>query len=249
MLQQRLTRSLFTLSRQSPALGAVHTVPAPYLAAYKAIPATTQRIAARRWYSSEKAESDKKQEEILKNEGKGTQDTAKEGAEQQAKEQNPLQKELEALQKDNVEVTDKLKRQIAEYRNLQEQTKREVKAAKDFALQRFAKDLLDSVDNLDRALQNVPKEKLTDANPDLVNLHSGLKMTDEILVNTLKKHGMERIDPSVEGEAFNPNLHEATFQAPQPDKKDGTVFYTQQKGFLYNGRVLRAAKVGVVKNS
>lgn len=50
---------------------------------------------------------------------------------------------------------------------------------------------------------------------------------------------MERIDPSVEGEAFNPNLHEATFQAPQPDKKDGTVFYTQQKGFLYNGRVLR----------
>ncbi|KAM3415342.1 hypothetical protein BST61_g8871 [Cercospora zeina] len=225
MLQQRLARSLCTLSRQSSAPAAAHTVPAPFLAAYRATPAATQRLTARRWYSSEKAESDQKQEEILKNEGKGTQDTAKEGAEQQAKEQNPLQKELEALQKENVDVTDRLKRQIAEYRNLQEQTKREVKAAKDFALQRFAKDLLDSVDNLDRALQNVPKEKLTDENPDL------------------------RIDPSAEGEAFNPNLHEATFQAPQPDKKDGTVFYTQQKGFLYNGRVLRAAKVGVVKNS
>lgn len=136
---------------------------------------------------------------------------------------------------------DRLKRQVAEYRNLQEQTKREVAAARDFALQKFAKDLLDSVDNLDRALVNVPKEKLTDANPELVTLHDGLKMTDEILMKTLSRHGMERIDPSVDGEAFNPNLHEATFQAPQPDKKDGSVFYTQQKGFLYNGRVLRVS--------
>lgn len=106
-----------------------------------------------------------------------------------------------------------------------------------------------------------------------MDLYNGLKMTDEILMKTLGKHGMERVDPSVEAEVFNPNIHEATFQAPQPDKKDGTVFYTQQKGFLYNGRVLRvssrlgelfqfstrefadinlflqAAKVGVVKNS
>ena len=72
---------------------------------------------------------------------------------------------------------------MAEYRNLQEQTKREVQAAKDFALQRFAKDLLDSVDNLDRALENVPKEKLNrEQNPELVTLHDGLKMTDEILI-------------------------------------------------------------------
>lgn len=113
----------------------------------------------------------------------------------------------------------------------------------------------------------MPTEKLTDENKELKDLHSGLKMTEEILMKTLKKHGMERIDPSVEGEIFNPNVHEATFQAPQPGKTDGTVFYTQQKGFLYNGRVLRvsrheaqqsgrnankpgqAAKVGVVKNS
>lgn len=139
-------------------------------------------------------------------------------------------------------LQDRLKRQVAEYRNLQEQTKREVSAARDFALQKFAKDLLDSVDNLDRALGNVPTEKLTDENKELKDLHSGLKMTEEILMKTLKKHGMERIDPSVEGETFNPNVHEATFQAPQPGKTDGTVFYTQQKGFLYNGRVLRVSR-------
>lgn len=80
-------------------------------------------------------------------------------------------------------------------------------------------------------------------------MHDGLKMTDNILMNTLKKHGLERFDPSVAGEKFDPNIHEAVFQTPQPDKEDGACFHTQQKGFLLNGRVLRAAKVGVVKNS
>jgi len=170
-------------------------------------------------------------------------------ASKDASKEDPAQKELEVKRKEVLDLTDRLKRQMAEYANLQAQTKREVAAARDFALQKFAKDLLDSVDNLDRALSNVPEEKLTAENKELVDLHSGLKMTEEILMKTLAKHGMERIDPSVDGEAFDPNKHEATFQAPQPDKKDGTVFYTQQKGYLYNNRVLRAAKVGVVKNS
>ena len=68
-------------------------------------------------------------------------------------------------------------------------------------------------------------------------------------MNTLKKHGLERFDPGEAGDKFDPNRHDAVFQAPQQGKEDGTVFYTQQKGFLLNGRVLRAAKVGVVKNS
>lgn len=97
------------------------------------------------------------------------------------------------------------------------------------------------MDIFDRALGNVPKEKLTAENKDLVDLHSGLKMTEEILMKTLQKHGIEQVDPSVEGEVFNPDKHEATFQAPQPDKKDGTVFFTQQKGYLYNGRTLRVS--------
>lgn len=160
-----------------------------------------------------------------------------------------MQKDLEAKNKEILDLTDRVKRSVAEYRNLQEQTKREVRAARDFALQKFAKDLLDSVDNLDRALVNVPAEQLTEENKDLVNLHSGLKMTEEILVGTLKKHGMERFDPAENGDRFDPNKMEATFQAPQQGKEDGAVFYTQQKGFTLNGRVLRAAKVGVVKNS
>lgn len=126
-----------------------------------------------------------------------------------------------------------------------------MKNAREFAIQGFAKDLVDSVDNLDRALSMVPEEKLkaveeTENQQDLANLHEGLKMTENILMNTLKKHGLERFDPV--GEKFNPNEHEALFMdANQKDKENNTVFYVQQKGFKLNGRILRAAKVGVVK--
>jgi molecular chaperone GrpE len=74
-------------------------------------------------------------------------------------------------------------------------------------------------------------------------------MTETILMTTLKKHGLERFDPSVESEKFNPNEHEATFMTPMAGKEDNTVFHTQSKGFKLNGRILRAAKVGVVKNN
>jgi molecular chaperone GrpE len=131
-----------------------------------------------------------------------------------------------------------------------------MKQARDFAIQSFAKDLVDSVDNFDRALTVVPEEKLkakeaseeqqSEHLKDLVNLYEGLKMTETILLQTLKKHGLERFDP--DGEVFNPNEHEATFMTPMPDKEHNTVFHVQQKGFKLNGRVLRPAKVGVVKN-
>jgi molecular chaperone GrpE len=143
-------------------------------------------------------------------------------------------------------IQDKCLRTVADFRNLQDRTQREVKSARDFAIQKFAKDLIDSVDNLDRALTTIPAEKLTGDNQDLNNLHEGVKMTETILMQTLAKHGLERLEP--DGDKFNPNEHEATFMAPQPDKEDNTVFHVQQKGFKLNGRVLRAAKVGVVKN-
>lgn len=64
-------------------------------------------------------------------------------------------------------------------------------------------------------------------------------MTETVLMGTLKKHGLERFDPSENSDKFDPNKHEATFQTPQPDKQDGTVFFTQSKGFTLNGRVVR----------
>lgn len=146
---------------------------------------------------------------------------------------------------------DKCIRTIADFRNLQDRTQREVKNAREFAIQGFAKDLVDSVDNLDRALSMVPQAKLaveekSEDLQDLANLYDGLKMTDGILHTTLKKHGLERFNP--DGEKFNPNEHEAVAQMPQADKEDGSVFFVQRTGFKLNGRILRAAQVGVVKN-
>ncbi|KAI4215810.1 MAG: hypothetical protein LQ351_001798 [Letrouitia transgressa] len=165
-------------------------------------------------------------------------------------EEDPSTKELESKNREIIDLKDRYLRSVADFRNLQDRTKRDIQQARDFALSRFARDLLESVDNLDRALSTVPPEVLDkeDSDKDLKALYDGLKMTDTILMQTLNKHGLERFDPSVEKETFDPNLHEATFQAPMEGMEDGTVFMTQQKGFSLNGRVIRAAKVGVVKN-
>ncbi|KFG80617.1 mitochondrial co-chaperone GrpE [Metarhizium anisopliae] len=197
--------------------------------------------AVARWYSDAKeapAEGEKAEKSEAKEEA-GETDTVAE-----------LKKSLEAKDAEARDWKDKCMRTVADFRNLQDRTQREVKTAREFAIQKFAKDLVESVDNLDRALTMVPSEKLVakdEASQDLVNLYDGLKMTENILMQTLAKHGLERLNP--EGEKFNPNEHEATFMAPQPDKDNNHVFHVQQKGFKLNGRVLRAAKVGVVKNA
>lgn len=195
-----------------------------------------QPITAR-WYSDAKEEK-----------------PAEEAKDPETKEADPLaelKKNLEAKEAEVLDWKDKCLRTVADFRNLQDRTQREVKQAREFAISAFAKDLVESVDNLDRALGTVSQEKLTakEKNEDLqelANFYEGLKMTENILMQTLAKHGLSRLDPV--GEKFNPNEHEATFMAPQPDKEDNTVFHVQQKGFKLNGRTLRAAKVGVVKN-
>lgn len=122
--------------------------------------------------------------------------------------------------------------------------------ARNFAIQRFAIDLLESIDNFDRALLAVPREKLdatlTEHNKDMLDLVDGLKMTQNILMNTLQKHGLERFDPSEPAEdgkpqKFDPNYHEATFMTKAEGKEDGEIIHTQTKGFKLNGRVLRVS--------
>lgn len=162
-------------------------------------------------------------------------------------------------------MQDKYLRSVANFRNLQDITKRDIQTARDFAISRFATDLIESVDNFDRALANLPTATTTStttttttnststnngengsssssssSNQELQNLYDGLKMTEKILMQTLKKHGLERFDPSQQpGTKFDPRLHEATFQTKVEGKADGDVIMVQQKGFMLNGRILR----------
>lgn len=155
-----------------------------------------------------------------------------------------LKLKLEKKDKDLADMKNHYARAVADFRNLQETTKKEMQKARDFALQKFAKDLLESLDNFALALNSVQKDTL-DTNAEMKNLFDGVSMTHSVFEKTLQKHGIEKIDPM--GEVFDPNHHEATFEIPQPDKEPGTIFHVQQPGYKLNERVLRPAKVGLVK--
>lgn len=144
---------------------------------------------------------------------------------------------------------------LADQENIRERSRKELASAKEFAIQKFAKDLLDTVDILNMALSSVPENLRTKESAaaaaaevnmadQLTNLYTGVSMTESELVKTLKRHGVDRHDP--QGETFDPNLHQALFQAPMPDKEPGTIFSVQKLGYTIKGRVLRPAQVGVV---
>ncbi|KAI1652063.1 GrpE-domain-containing protein [Daldinia loculata] len=209
-------------------------------------PAPLSPLRSTRWYSDQPESAAKKEDEGPTAQVEAQDSEAAKPSDAEAE----LKKKLEAKEKEVIDWKDKYLRSVAEFRNLQDRTQRDMKAARDFAIQKFAKDLVDSVDNLDRAL-TMGQEKIKtmeeeQKNEDLINFYEGVKMTETNMLQTLSKHGLERFDP--EGEKFNPNEHEATFMTPMPGKEDNTVFHVQQKGFKLNGRVLRAAKVGVVKS-
>ncbi|KAG0195912.1 Mitochondrial matrix cochaperone [Mortierella sp. GBA30] len=160
-----------------------------------------------------------------------------------------LEEALAAKDKQLAEVKDRLLRTLADMENLRQRTAKEVANTKDYAIQKFAKDLLDTSDILTLAIKNVPKEEITESstNTHLKNLHTGVSMTRDELLKTLKRYGVESFDPM--NEKFDPNLHQANFQVPMPGKEPGTVFDVQKIGFMIKGRVLRPAQVGVVQST
>lgn len=195
------------------------------------------RTVGLRFYSDEVKKETEASEEVKKPE--------EENLSEEQKKIQELEKQVEKKTKEAAELKDRLLRSVADFRNLQEVTKKDIQKAKDFALQKFAKDLLESVDNFGHALSAF-KEPDSAKNQEISDLYTGVRMTRDVFEKTLKKHGIEKLDPI--GEQFDPNKHEATFELPQPDKEPGTVFHVQQVGFTLNDRVIRPAKVGIVKS-
>ena len=76
------------------------------------------------------------------------------------------------------------------------------------------------------------------------DLHKGLEMTQAQLNQVFKRHGLEQINP-VNNEKFDPNIHDALFQVPAPDKDPNTVMVVQKVGYSLQGRTIRPAMVGV----
>lgn len=120
--------------------------------------------------------------------------------------------------------------------NAQKRMEQETEKSRKFALQKFAKELLEVVDNLERAIVSVQADD--DADDAILE---GVKLTHKSFLTVLNKQGVEVVDPKQE--AFNPELHEAV--GIDPEAPADTVGEVLQKGYTLNGRLLRPAMVKV----
>ncbi|XP_010438697.1 PREDICTED: uncharacterized protein LOC104722255 [Camelina sativa] len=152
------------------------------------------------------------------------------------------------------QMKDKVLRTYAEMENVMDRTRRDAENTKKYAVQNFAKSLLDVADNLGRASSVVKesfskldtsKEDSTGAAPLLKTLLEGVEMTEKQLAEVFKKFGMEKYDPT--NEPFDPNRHNAVFQVPDPSKPEGTVAHVLKYGYTLYDRVIRPAEVGVTQ--
>lgn len=137
--------------------------------------------------------------------------------------------ELEGEVKQAKELT---ARANAETYNAQKRIEHEADKSKKFALQKFAKELLEVVDNLERAIENA------DVNDPVAE---GVQLTHKALLAALTKNGVDIVDP--QGEKFNADFHEAV--GIDPEAEADTVGTVLQKGYSLNGRLLRPAMVRV----
>ncbi len=142
------------------------------------------------------------------------------------------------------ELKDKLLRALAETENMRRRSQRDREDALKFAASNFARDMLTVADNLRRAIDSIPENDDPDGTA-LVGFIEGVSLTEKELLSTLERHGIEKIDPM--GQKFDPQFHEAMFEAPIPGAETGTVFQVVETGYLIHGRLLRPAKVGVAK--
>src|SRR5271166_1980270 len=152
---------------------------------------------------------------------------------------------VEALNAENSQLKDRVLRTLAEMENLRRRTEREVADAKIYGVTGFARDMLTVVDNLARALEHLPAEARASAEPAIRSMIEGVELTARDLEAVLGRHGVKRLDPK--GQKFDPNLHQAIFEAPDETVPAGTVSQVVQTGWTIGDRVLRPAMVGVSK--
>ncbi|QRE73133.1 nucleotide exchange factor GrpE [Methylobacterium aquaticum] len=171
--------------------------------------------------------------------------TAAEGAPTSAPEAARTADAIAALEAEKLDLKDKLLRTLADMENLRRRTEREVADARTYAVTNFARDMLNAADNIRRALESVPAEARASAEGSLKALVDGIELTERDLLKTLERHGVKRVEP--QGQRFDPNLHQAMFEVPNPDVTSGTVVQVVQSGYVIGERVLRPALVGVAK--
>lgn len=152
---------------------------------------------------------------------------------------------ITALNAENASLKDRLMRTLADMENLRRRTEREISDAKSYAVTNFARDMLNVADNIRRAQDAIPAEAREGAEGAFKALIEGVELTEKDLLAILARFGVKKLDP--QGAKFDPNMHQAMFEIPNPDVFAGTVLQVVQTGYAIGERVLRPAMVGVSK--
>ena len=148
--------------------------------------------------------------------------------------------ELDELRAERDAYKDKFMRALAEAENARKRSDKDRREAQQYGGSRLARDLLPVYDNLQRALASIPEEQ-REASKAFIE---GVELTMRELLNVFSKHGVTAIKPEV-GDKFDPQMHEAMFEAPVPGTIAGEIIQVSTEGFMLYDRLLRPAQVGV----
>lgn len=148
--------------------------------------------------------------------------------------------DLNELITERDELRERLVRALADSENIRKRAERDRREAEQYGGSKLARDLLPVFDNLNRALEAAGEEERNAAGAVI----EGIELTLRELLNVFGKHGVTAVAPEV-GDRFDPQLHQAMFEAPVPDIKAGDVIQVVSQGFSLHGRLLRPAQVGV----
>lgn len=148
--------------------------------------------------------------------------------------------ELDALRAERDDFKDRFMRALADAENARKRGERDRREAEQYGSTRLARDLLPVFDNLSRALAVVTEaQRETDS-----ALIEGVELTLRELGNVMTRHGVKPIKPAI-GDLFDPQQHQAMFEAPVPGTKAGQIIQVMTEGFMLHDRLLRPAQVGV----
>ncbi|MFH1020391.1 MAG: nucleotide exchange factor GrpE [Pseudomonadota bacterium] len=165
------------------------------------------------------------------------------GADQGKAEAEDVSAQLAKALERNLELEDKLLRMAAEQDNFRKRMQRERETALKYAEETILREILPSLDNLERAVEQCKCSPDADAG----TLLAGVEMTCKGLLNTLEKFGVKPLAGA--GQPFDPNFHEAVAMEASADVPENQILQEYQKGYMFKDRLIRAAKVVVSKGN
>ena len=158
----------------------------------------------------------------------------------------PLSEQLAHLQQEMEELREKHLRALADAENIRRRAERERQDIAQYAVTRFARDMLTVSDNLQRALAHLPSEAKSEAPPAVRAVLEGVEATERELTTILERHGVRPINTN---EAkFDPHLHQAIAEVPTDGKVPGSIVDVVQTGYVISDRLLRPAMVTVARS-